>query len=48
MTIATISTEDKEIAKVRWNSADLEVFPDDDTRLNLLGILLDHLFFGSP
>jgi Uma2 family endonuclease len=36
MTIATISTDDKAIAKVRWTSADLELFPNDDTRYEII------------
>ena len=36
MTIATISTEEQAIAKVRWTSADLELFPNDDTRYEII------------
>jgi len=32
MTTVTETTEEMAIEKVRWTSADIELFPNDDTR----------------
>lgn len=36
MTVVTESTKEMEIAKVRWTSADIDLFPNDDTRYEII------------
>ncbi|MEI6329557.1 MAG: Uma2 family endonuclease [Pseudanabaena sp. ELA645] len=36
MTVVTESTKEMVIAKVRWTSTDLELFPNDDTRYEII------------
>jgi Uma2 family endonuclease len=36
MTTVTESTKEMAIAKVRWTSADIELFPNDDTRYEII------------
>ena len=36
MTVVTESTKEMAIAKVRWTSADIELFPNDDTRYEII------------